>query len=143
MPTDYLPQRFIDKIEIGDCWEWTANKVKDGYGRFKLDGRKWLAHRFAWTLLVGPIPDGLVTDHLCRNRACVNPDHLEMVTSDENNRRRVIVNQMDRVTHCKHRHQFTPENTIIRSDGTGRACRLCAQRRSRAYELRRPPRTRT
>lgn len=83
--------RFWAKVDrtTGDaCWPWTARLDRDGYGTLKMPtGRSIRAHRFAYELLVGPIPEGLVIDHLCRNRRCVNPAHLEPVTAEENWRR--------------------------------------------------------
>lgn len=67
----------------GDCWEWTAHVQENGYGRWQ---NEW-AHRKVWEFLVGPIPKGLDVDHLCMNKRCVNPDHLEPVTRAENMRR--------------------------------------------------------
>jgi hypothetical protein len=80
-------QRFWEKVDVsGVCWEWTGART-NGYGYFKRVGTTRRAHRIAYEHLVGPVPDGLVLDHLCRNRGCVNPDHLEPVTSRENLRR--------------------------------------------------------
>jgi hypothetical protein len=77
-------ERFWAKVYRGDdCWEWLAAKSTAGYGRFKVAGGLVQAHRFAYEDIVGPIPDGLQLDHLCRNRACVNPDHLEPTISNQ------------------------------------------------------------
>jgi hypothetical protein len=79
-------ERLLSKVEVADsgCWEWTAAKDPTGYGRFSVARSMDYAHRAAYKLLVGPIPAGLDLDHLCRNRGCVNPDHLEPVTRREN-----------------------------------------------------------
>lgn len=83
--------RFWAKVDVGHplgCWEWRGQKTLTGYGSFPLErGRGIMAHRFAYQQLVGEIPEGLELDHLCRNRGCVNPDHLEPVTHLENMRR--------------------------------------------------------
>lgn len=80
-----LARRLWAKVDAsGDCWQWTASVNPKGYGRFNVSGRSQLAHRVVWAVLVGPIPTDTETDHLCRNRGCVNPDHLEMVSSRTN-----------------------------------------------------------
>ena len=79
-------ERLLQHVDVGLCWMWTGSTDDEGYGLFRSGGSP-LAHRRCWELLVGPIPDGLVLDHLCRVRACVNPDHLEPVTQLENVRR--------------------------------------------------------
>lgn len=79
---------FVAKFTIGDdCWEWTGAKTPQGYGTHCLNYKYWRAHRLAYVLLVGDIPEGLVLDHLCGNKGCVNPKHLEPVTQGENVRR--------------------------------------------------------
>lgn len=83
-------QRFwakVDKSSPTECWIWKAAKHRNGYGNFWTGKRPMLAHRYAYTILVGPILTGLQIDHLCRNRACVNPAHMEPVTLQENLRR--------------------------------------------------------
>ncbi len=83
-------ERFWAKVQRrGDqeCWEWLSARHVRGYGLFQLDGTVVRAHRVAYGLLVGPIPAGLVLDHLCRNPPCVNPAHLEPVSQGENLRR--------------------------------------------------------
>jgi hypothetical protein len=79
----------VDKGGPGGCWVWTASLNNMGYPRFNAGDREMLAHRFAYEDVVGPIPDGLELDHLCRRPVCVNPAHLEPVTHRENMRRMV------------------------------------------------------
>lgn len=82
--------RFFAKVERGsikDCWTWTGHVQSNGYGQFSIDTKPLPAHRYAYELLVGPIPDGFHIDHLCNNRRCVNPTLLEAVTQGENNQR--------------------------------------------------------
>lgn len=120
--------RFWSKVDkSGECWVWTAAKFGNGYGLFKPDyrGKSCLAHRVAYEIVVGPIPEGLTIDHLCRNHGCVNPSHLEAVTKRENTLRGVgPAAQHAQQTHCKHGHPFDDENTWIDSTGA-RHCRVC------------------
>jgi hypothetical protein len=126
-------ERFWAHVDKGsDCWLWTASCAGGtGYGQIYADGRPQLAHRFAYELLVGPIPDGLVIDHLCRNRACVNPAHMEPVTQRENILRGTGASaRAARKTHCPQGHAYDSENTAIKSDGT-RRCKTCHRDRER------------
>lgn len=125
-----LPERFWPKVQkTGSCWLWLgALHPTAGYGRIRLAGRgapTVPAHRVAYELLVGPIPDGLVLDHLCRNRGCVNPAHLEPVTNGENVRRGVSFSTANRrKTHCPKGHPYDAANTYL-VRGQWRACRTC------------------
>ena len=87
-----LEDRLMDRVvRVDGCWVWTGAVSTGGYGRIGIDGNRLAqAHRVAYQLYVGPIPEGLHVDHLCRNRLCVNSDHLEAVTQAENNRRSAL-----------------------------------------------------
>lgn len=77
-------ERFWQKVAKSDeCWEWTASRYRNGYGEFRSGGHS-LAHRFAYEVSVGPIPEGMQIDHICHNKACVRPDHLRIVTCKQN-----------------------------------------------------------
>jgi hypothetical protein len=120
-------ERFWEKVVKTDtCWLWTGHIDGGGYGRFRpRASRSPFAHRWAYEEVVGPVPEGLELDHVCRVRHCVNPDHLEPVTHRENILRSDnFMAHRARQTHCKWGHEFTPENTIARPGGL-RGCREC------------------
>jgi hypothetical protein len=123
--------RFWSKVEkqsgeYGTCWLWTGCKMHKGYGLFD-DGRTRRVHRWSYETFIGPIPEGLVLDHLCRVRHCVNPDHLEAVTQAENNRRMLLHKKP--TMQCIHGHSYTPENKVITKQGF--RCRECKNSRRR------------
>ncbi len=125
-------EKFFSKVafDCGDCWEWTGTKNSWGYGRFLVDGRRIMAHRVCYEILVGKIPEGLVIDHLCRNHACVNPAHIEALTQLVNARRGRNIHREK--THCVRGHEYTEENTRVMrmKDGyLNRKCKNCEQRR--------------
>lgn len=125
--------RFWSYVDKSDgCWLWTGYTNPKGYGRFMLNGRQVQVHRFAYEAEVGPIPEGLEIDHLCRTRNCVRPDHLEPVPGVVNLARgNGDPARNARKTHCKRGHEFTPENTWISPTNGGRSCRACRKIRRR------------
>lgn len=127
-------ERFVAKFAVdpNGCWNWTAYLNRGGYGNFGYHRVMQLAHRVAYEWAVGPIPEGLHVDHTCRNRACVNPDHLEAVTQDENNRRAAAIKRSR--THCSEGHEYTPENTrMVRG---ARKCVTCTRAYGREWMAR-------
>ena len=133
--------RFWAKVDKADtCWLWTGSRDHKGYGYFADGaGRLARAHRFAYELLVGPIPEGLEIDHVkergCRHRHCVNPAHLEPVTHHENLMRGdTLVARNARKTHCPQGHPYAVPN-LVRLSG-GRGCRECRRAASRRWKAR-------
>ena len=134
-----LLERFIEKIagypDTAGCWVWKAYINSDGYGKFNVNGKSEFAHRISYQLFEGPISDSLEVDHKCRNRNCVNPSHLELVTH--------IVNVVRgdnyskgwerEITHCPKGHEYNTENTIIYNNK--RKCKTCHRERARIYRL--------
>src|ERR1019366_5456905 len=118
------------------CWTWTGSLDKDGYGKSWQEGGSYRAHRASYEFFVGPIPAGLTIDHLCRNRACVRPDHLEPVTNGVNIMRGIGVAPVNvRKTECPSGHAYSGAN--LRIEGTERLCRTCQNaRRRRRYKVR-------
>ena len=113
--------RFVQFCSLGanGCVEWHgSDSGKDGYGRFHSNGRMVGAHRWIYEFVYGPIQQGLEPDHICRNRRCVNINHLELVTHQENMRRSKAL-----ITKCPYGHEYTADNTIV--EGTARRCRQC------------------
>src|SRR5581483_1993568 len=115
-------ERFLARIVKGPgCWEWNGAHTAAGYAETWNGKRPILAHRVSYQHFVGPIPEGLTIDHLCRNRGCVRPDHLEPVSHAENMRRGNTVARMNaNKTHCPLGH---PYDTVLKNGG--RACREC------------------
>jgi hypothetical protein len=133
--------RFAEKIALTDsgCLEWIAGLDKDGYGKFHRGGTgpgsSTRAHRWSYEYHVGPIPDGLHLDHLCRNPPCVNPEHLEPVTCRENLMRgdTPAARQLLR-THCPKGHPYSGDNLAMR--GNERRCRECGRIANRNWQRR-------
>jgi hypothetical protein len=135
---EILPDRFTVKVDFQDCWICTAAKDSTGYGVFSIgSNRNAKAHRFAYAELVGEIPDGMECDHVCRNRACVNPNHIDIVTHRENllrirtrTAKGNLVSVSDDPTECPMGHRWS-EFGSRHKDGYLR-CRACASDRERA-----------
>lgn len=121
--------------ELGSCWIWTAAKNRRGQGQFgvgsQTDGTRRLevAYRWAYEATVGPVPDGLELDHLCRTPSCVRPDHLEPVTHQENMRR----GRYGAATHCPHGHPYDEANTYRNPNSGNRLCRACGREAALRY----------
>jgi hypothetical protein len=121
-----------------ECWPWPGQLNHNGYGTLTISSKTMRAHRFVYAWAKGPIPEGCEVDHLCRQRNCVNPDHLEPVTKRENVLRGESFSAINaRKTHCVNGHEYTPENTKIEK-GRWRNCREChrAANRDRLAKLR-------
>jgi hypothetical protein len=113
--------KFIFK-DLSGCWIWLGSCDRNGYGVFTYYG-KHMAHRFIYEWYVGPIPDGLDLDHLCKNKSCVNPEHVEPVTRQVN-----IQRKYERRGTCPAGHKYSEQNTHIGSNGY-RKCRVCDRER--------------
>ena len=119
-------------FDLRGCWIWRRAKTPAGYGEARLNGRTVYVHRVLFESAYGPVPEHLELDHVCRNRACCNPIHLEPVTHRENVLRgESPMAQLARATFCAAGHEFTPDNTI--SIRGGRRCRTCKRLRDRQY----------
>lgn len=134
LPLDRVWENFIeeDKGHTTPCWIWQKGLDSYGYGVLSSCGKQFKAHRIAWELTHGLIPDGLQTDHLCRTRSCIRPDHIELVTTKENVLRGEGITAKNATkTHCAAGHEFLPENTWVHKGE--RVCLTCKRTRNREY----------
>lgn len=132
-----IAERIAAKTRVMEegCHLWMGHCLPEGYGTITHNGKRTYVHRVVWELANGPIPEGFVTDHLCRNTSCVNLEHIEMVTQKVNALRGDgPTARHARKTHCIRGHPFDDKNTIIVKTkyGTGRQCRICVNARNRA-----------
>lgn len=118
-------------IKDGECWLWTGPKDRDGYGQHYLDGKVRVAHRSVYILLRGEIPENNHLHHTCKNKACVNPEHLMPVSYREH-----ASIHRESEGYCKQGHEFTSDNTMYTSQGY-RKCRECHRKHIREYMRRR------
>jgi hypothetical protein len=130
-PIIRFEERYIPEPNSG-CWLWTGILFKSGYGWFSVHSKVWRAHRWAYEHLVGPIPDGMVLDHLCKVKSCVNPDHLEPVTQKVNMERAKTGKYKP---FCKNGHPRSGDNLYFFPNGA-RACRECVRISVRKYQKR-------
>ena len=127
-----IEQRLLNKVTKTDsCWLWNGAVSTAGYGRIGDKSKLLQAHRVAYVLWKKEIPSGLQIDHLCRNKLCVNPEHLEAVTHQVNSARANAI-RWSGYTHCKRGHEFTDANTMLQHDKY-RRCRACHNLKSREY----------
>jgi hypothetical protein len=139
-PKQSPESRFWAKVQKTDgCWLWVGSRMGSGYGQFGYAaGDLRMAHRMAYEFVKGTIPDGLDIDHLCRNRSCVKPDHLEAVTHRENMvRGETFAARNATKTHCKNGHPLSGSNLINQARGD-RVCRICANARVRELKRTNP-----
>lgn len=133
-------EKRVNRADANGCWIWTGAKTTHGYGTFSPSHEKYMgrlpgrhavyAHRYSYERAKGPIPEGLVIDHLCRNPSCVNPDHLEPVTQKVNANRGAMV----RGTHCRNGHPWSENLRLGSGKHRGGWCRLCANEKQRRYK---------
>lgn len=132
----------VSHLGADECWPWRGNIDSEGYGRVRVGDVRRKTHQVSYERFIGPIPAGLEPDHLCRNRACFNPRHLEAVPNSVNWIRGAAFTAANaRKTHCARGHEFTPENTYIgrhrERDGDQRVCRECMRQHKRNFRKRR------
>lgn len=140
IPMEIRFWKYVRKTET--CWLWTGATSGKGYGRVWLDGRMVVAHRVAYELSVGPIPDGMELDHVrargCTSTLCVNPAHLEPVTRMVNVLRSSGFTSVNaKKTHCVHGHELSGENVLLRPNGQGRWCVTCRRAQIAARDAKR------
>lgn len=136
MNTRPVLERFYDKVLFTtDCWEWQGHIIHNGYGQFGLNSKVVGSHRFAYELYNGKIPQGMTVDHLCRNRKCCNPEHLEIVTNKENILRGIGITAINsKKTHCKRGHPLSGDNLYKYKNM--RECKKCSRQATIDYRKR-------
>lgn len=137
-------EKFLAKVEKGvpnECWPWLGT-TNNGYGQVTMPGRQISAHRLAYAAWIGPIPEGFEVHHICENKSCVNPAHLDSLPHKDHTRRHLTnpLTQNFLKTHCKRGHELTGYNVYPTKSG-GRTCRECNNMRNREHYARTHPTT--
>lgn len=122
-----------ESVTESGCIIWLGSTCKGGYGNFLYNGKIDKAHRVAYIMKNGEIPEGLEIDHLCRVRSCVNPDHLEAVTHKENCERAISHNSLK--THCPKGHPYSGDNLYLNKKYNKRDCKICQKERVKKHSL--------
>jgi hypothetical protein len=138
-----LKERFEGKFVKGDideCWEWQAGIAKSGYGQImtgdaEIGFKPGLAHRLSYTFYIGPIPENFTIDHKCKNKKCVNPNHLQPLSFEDHGRKD---NQNVNKTHCQNGHPFDEENTYSWDGNDYRQCKICKKERQAEWRKNHP-----
>lgn len=139
MTNDHIKEIVAARVQVdaNGCWLWQRALSSHGYGSMIIARKQFRAHRLAYEAYRGPIPAGLVLDHLCRVKQCCNPEHLEAVTQRENTRRGSnFIGAFMNATHCKQGHPLSGANIYVYKDGK-RRCQLCRKRFSQESRSRR------
>jgi hypothetical protein len=136
----YREAHFWSRVDVPasafDCWAWEKTQTDKGYGQYRIGDKVFLAHRISYELAFGEIPESLEIDHLCRNTICVNPFHLEAVTSQINNLRSRNPTALNaKKTHCTRGHELTETNLHKVKDSNWRICKECVRSRQRKMSV--------
>ncbi len=134
-------KRFVDKVPVADdlfaCQEWMGNRNNKGYGRIGISGKSQQAHRVAWTIMYGDIPDGLCVCHRCDNPICVNVNHLFLGTVMDNTQDMIAKGRdyQSRITHCPQGHPYVGDNLYINTRTNKRDCNACKRNDNRKFYM--------
>ncbi len=132
-------ERFYSKIKFSgetQCWLWKGTKFSSGYGAFKIKGKTWRAHKFSYILFNGKIPEKLILHHKCKNKLCMNPKHMELVTPKKHTR--VSTDHNYNKIHCIRGHLLSGHNLYIQPSSGKRQCRICQHNQQKKFLQKNP-----